>query len=663
MTDSTALLSGPGVDRLRKSSDRIVITGAGGWIGLATLELLRNSLYAADFRARVHAFGSAERTLFLRDGTPVWQRPLTLLDTLEPAPTILLHTAFLTKARAERMNETEYRDANLAIRNRVLGALDRIGVERLFLASSGAAGFATDPHASTAMRLYGAMKLEDEKIFGDWARANAKSAVIGRLFALSGPYINNHDSYALAGFILDALAGRPISVRAAHRVVRGYVAIRELMSLVFAMLTDRNSEIRRFETGGEPMELEQSANIIAKVVGSPGVERALPADRPEDRYAGNNAAYQQLLSDYGIDHIPFHQQVIETAEYLSAQSHQRGSKRMTAQPLKPLRTRSSKAVASSFDLRSPAGGPEISVVIPCRNEEANVERMAHAVIAQMETVCDDFELIFIENCSTDGTVEALRKACAEDYRVRAIINTRNFGQMRSPTHGIFQARGKAVINLCCDFQDPPEMIPEFVRRWRNGSDIVLGVREQEKSSRMLTAMRNLSYALQRKFGDYPIIPNATGFGIYDARVVRAIEELNEPEPFFRALLVETGYPIEIIPFPRAQRAAGKSNNNFFTLLDFALNGLAGSSKSLLRYPLYVGFLASVLTMTCLAGAVFAAFTGRSVQLWLFAAMLEGQFAMLFLFLGLMGVQIGLVSDRTRKAPLVVERERINFPGA
>ena len=139
---------------------------------------------------------------------------------------------------------------------------------------------------------------------------------------------------------------------------------------------------------------------------------------------------------------------------------------MTAQPMKPLRTKSSKALDGMFDLRARAAGPEISVVIPCRNEEANVERMALAVIEQMEKVCDDFEVIFIENCSSDRTIEVLRDVCAREPRVRAIINTRNFGQMRSPTHGIFQARGKAVINLCCDFQDPPELIPEFVRRWR-----------------------------------------------------------------------------------------------------------------------------------------------------------------------------------------------------
>ncbi|RYG93890.1 MAG: hypothetical protein EON58_17430 [Alphaproteobacteria bacterium] len=174
-------------------------------------------------------------------------------------------------------------------------------------------------------------------------------------------------------------------------------------------------------------------------------------------------------------------------------------------------------------------------------------------------------------------------------------------------------------------------------------------------------MRNLSYRLQKRFGDYPIIPNATGFGIYDRRVVEAIRALNEPEPFFRGLLVETGYQIETIPFKRPVRAGGRSNNNFFTLLDFALNGLAGSSKNLLRAPLYVAFFMGLLTLICLSGAIFAAFTGRSVQLWLLAAMIESQFCLLFLFLGLLGVQIALVSERTRNQPLVLERERINFP--
>lgn len=305
-------------------------------------------------------------------------------------------------------------------------------------------------------------------------------------------------------------------------------------------------------------------------------------------------------------------------------------------------------------------GSEISVVIPCRNEEANVEPIARAVIEQLDKVSDDFDIIFIDNNSDDRTVPIIRKMCEKDRRIRLIVNTDNFGQMRSPTYGIFQAKGRAIISLCADFQDPPELIPEFVQRWRAGASIVLGVRKREKSSPFLTMMRSLSYWLQRSFGDYPIIPNATGFGLYEACVVDAIRSLNEPEPFFRGLLVETGYAVETISYARPERSRGRSNNNFLSLLDFALNGLAGSSKQLLRVPLYVAFFLAILTLISLVGAFVAIFTGRSLQLWLLATVLEGQFTLLFLFLGLIGVQVKLISERTRNQPLVVERDRVNF---
>jgi dolichol-phosphate mannosyltransferase len=304
--------------------------------------------------------------------------------------------------------------------------------------------------------------------------------------------------------------------------------------------------------------------------------------------------------------------------------------------------------------------PEISVVIPCLNEEENAQAICDAVIAQMETTGCSFELIFIDNCSSDRTVEIIRSICERDTRVKLIANTRNFGQMRSPTHGIYQARGRAVINMCADFQDPPALIPEFVRRWQDGAKIVLGVRRTEKSGPVLTAFRNMSYALQRKFGDYPIVPNATGFGLYDACVVRAVEALNEPEPFFRALLVETGYPIETIAFERPERAGGRTKNNFFSLLDFALSGLAGSSRGLLRVPLYVGFMTLSVAFLSFIGALWTAFHGLSPLMWLFAGLLELQFGLLFMFFGLVGVQIRAISDRTRGTPLVIERERVNF---
>lgn len=307
--------------------------------------------------------------------------------------------------------------------------------------------------------------------------------------------------------------------------------------------------------------------------------------------------------------------------------------------------------------------PELSVVIPCFNEEDNAGPIAAAVIEQLEKVSSSFDILFIDNGSSDRTVEILRALCAADPRIKLIVNTRNFGQLRSPCHALFEASGQAVIGVVADFQDPPELIPQFVERWRAGADIVLGISETKKVSPLLAASRRLSYSLQRKFGDYPIIPNATGFGLYDRKVVQAIAALNEPEPFFRGLLVETGYTIATVPFRRPPRAAGESKNGFLALLDFALSGLAGSSKGLLRVPLYVAFFTSLLTFVTLVGAIVAAVAGGSVRLWLWAGAIEVQFTLLFLFLGLIGVQIRLISDRTRGTPLVIERERINFPTA
>ncbi len=308
-----------------------------------------------------------------------------------------------------------------------------------------------------------------------------------------------------------------------------------------------------------------------------------------------------------------------------------------------------------------ADTPDISVVIPCRNEALNAEAIAGAVIDQLEPLGVSFDIIFIDNESTDRTVAIIRAMCVADPRIRLIVNTRNFGQMRSPTHGIYAARGRAVIGMCADFQDSPELLPHFVQRWQAGVDIVLGVRESEDTGVILSAIRGLSYWLAKSFGDYQTIPNATGFGLYSRRVVDAIKALNEPEPFYRGLLIETGYPLETVPYVRPLRARGKSNNNFFTLLDFAVAGLTGSSKRMLRLPLYLGVVGAVIAFLMLLGGALAFATGRPIAGWLIGSVLQAQFALIFGFMGLMGDHIRQISERTRGTPLVHERERVNFP--
>lgn len=309
-------LAPPVAETVRSSTARIVITGAGGWIGLATLELLHAAL-GQEFPARVHCFGSSRRILRLIDGTTIEQRPLAEVATLALAPTMVLHLAFLTKDRAEAMDEATYRAANRALGQTLLDALDPIGTEAIFVASSGAAYRADDPRASPAMRLYGALKREQEQMFATWADRQRKRAVIARIFNLSGPHINKQESYALASFIRDALGGRSISIRSPHRVIRSYVAVRELMSLTFALLDDGQEGVTRFDTGGESIEMQDIAELVAGQLGSVSIDRPPLDETTLDRYVGDDRLYRSLLADHHIEPVPFERQVTETIDFLS----------------------------------------------------------------------------------------------------------------------------------------------------------------------------------------------------------------------------------------------------------------------------------------------------------------------------------------------------------
>jgi len=304
---------------------------------------------------------------------------------------------------------------------------------------------------------------------------------------------------------------------------------------------------------------------------------------------------------------------------------------------------------------------ELSIVIPCFNEEDNVRAICAAVRDEAERHVASFEILLIDNASTDRTRAILREVCAEDARIRAIFNNRNYGQMRSPTYGIYQAEGRAVIGMCADFQDPPALIGDFVHHWREGAQIVLGQRRSEPASPLLGAVRRLGYALLGRFGDYPVIPGATGFGLFDRRVVDALAAWNEPEPFFRGMAVESGFRIAVVPFDRPPRAAGESKNGFASLFAFALSGLASAGKSLLRTPVLLSFYAGALTLALLAATIAAALLGGPG--WPLAAMTlaSAMFAVVLLYLGLMGEQLRLISERGRGVPLVIEEQRINFP--
>jgi glycosyltransferase involved in cell wall biosynthesis len=308
----------------------------------------------------------------------------------------------------------------------------------------------------------------------------------------------------------------------------------------------------------------------------------------------------------------------------------------------------------------PDGHPEISIVIPCYNEEENVRGIHAAVRREAETHAASFEIIFIDNGSTDATRTLMRTICANDPCTSAIFNNRNYGQMRSPTYAIYQAEGDAVIAMCADFQDPPALIGPMIAQWRQGAQVVMGQRRTERAPAGVRLARRIGYPLLDRLADYPILTGVTGFGLFSRECVDALAAWNEPEPFFRGMVVESGFRIALIPYDRPERAAGQTKNGVRELVSFALSGLAGSSKSLLRAPLILSAYASMLTMLLLIATIAAWATAFHPSIFLLLAVQIGIMAILLFFLGMIGDQLRLVSERTRGVPLVIEEERIGF---
>ncbi len=317
-SDLYPALTGVGAARLVAGRWRIVVVGAGGWLGLATLELL-HGLLGDQFEDRLVAFGSAARSLVLRSGLVVEQQPLSRLKALPRAPSLVLHLAFLTQEKAKVMSEADYAATNEAISGEVLAALDAIVAEGVFLPSSGAVYIVDQAQAQASMRLYGKLKLEDEARFAGWASAGGKRAVIARVFNLSGPYINKQSSYALACFIADALADRPIGIRATRPVFRSYVAISELMSVVFGALTDDKKEAILFDTAGDRVyEMSEIAEAVADQLGHQnGTLRPVMVDDAADRYLGNGEIYAGLRRSFRVSPVDFRTQVGDTARYMA----------------------------------------------------------------------------------------------------------------------------------------------------------------------------------------------------------------------------------------------------------------------------------------------------------------------------------------------------------
>ncbi len=306
----------------------------------------------------------------------------------------------------------------------------------------------------------------------------------------------------------------------------------------------------------------------------------------------------------------------------------------------------------------------ISVVTGCFNEEDNVDELYRRIRTQFESLpAYDYEHIFIDNASTDATVARIKALAASDRRVKLIVNTRNFGHIRSPIHALLQARGDAVIAMASDLQEPPELIREFIDKWEQGYRVVAGVKPSSQHSTVMSLVRRFFYATIGRISETRLIPNFTGFGLYDRSVVEIIRQTDDPYPYFRGLIADIGFEHAEIPFVQPRRIRGISKNNFYTLYDMAILGITSHSKVPIRLATMAGFGLSALSLLVAIGYLvyklirwdqFSVGVAPVVIGFFFFASVQ------LFFIGILGEYIAAIHTQVLKRPLVVEKERVNF---
>lgn len=308
---------------------------------------------------------------------------------------------------------------------------------------------------------------------------------------------------------------------------------------------------------------------------------------------------------------------------------------------------------------------KVSILIPCYNEEENVVPMSEAIVELFTTQLPqyDYELLFIDNDSHDNTRPLLRQICAKNPKIKAIFNAKNFGQFNSPYYGILQTTGDCVISMVCDFQDPLELIPQYLQEWENGYKIVIGIKTSSKENKLVYFLRSIYYKMIKKFSNVEQIEHFTGSGLYDREFVEVLRNLKDPTPFLRGIVAELGYKRKEIPYEQPQRRAGETHNNWYSLYDAAMLSFTSYTKIGLRLATFIGIFVGALSFI-----IAIVYLIMKLAFWdtFTAGMAPVIIGMFFLgsvqlfFLGFMGEYILSMNQRIMNRPLVIEEERINF---
>ena len=325
-----------------------------------------------------------------------------------------------------------------------------------------------------------------------------------------------------------------------------------------------------------------------------------------------------------------------------------------------------QSIPRNFGRKVRSGMKKISIVIPTYNEEENVKPMAEAVSGLFEVQLEkyDYEIIFIDNCSSDKTRELLSEICAENKKIKAIFNAKNFGQFNSPYYGLLQATGDCAVLVAADFQDPVDMIPKFVAEWETGEyNIVCGIKTASRENKIVYALRTLYYKAIKKMSDVEQIEHFTGFALYDQSFIEVLRNLGDPKPFLRGIVAELGGKRKDIPYTQPRRRAGKTKNNWYSLYDAAMLSFTSYTKIGLRLATFAGFIIGFFSMLIGFGYLIFKLLYWNLfaagQAQLFDAVIVATGVQL-VFIGFLGEYIMSMNSRIMNRPLVVEDKRINF---
>ncbi len=306
---------------------------------------------------------------------------------------------------------------------------------------------------------------------------------------------------------------------------------------------------------------------------------------------------------------------------------------------------------------------KISIVTPTFNEELNIDKLCNDIASQMKKLDYDYEHIVIDNLSTDSTVKILEKKTQEDKNLKVIINSRNFGHIRSPIHGLLQSNGDAVILMSADFQDPVELIPKYIEEWEKGSPVVMGQKLTSEESKFKHFIKKLYYKFINLISEFPLLMDTTGAGLFDRKIIEELRKVNDPYPYFRGLVSEVTSEIKLLQFHQPKRNKGITKNNFYTLYDLGILGIIKHSKMPLRIITFIGLIASLLSFI-----ISIVFLFRKLLNWNsfdvgIAPLIIGLFmiaSIQIFLLGFIGEYVMNILYHNRNMPLVIEKKRINF---